>query len=455
MLTKNIIQRRRLVRYKAFGPAILAIALGLPNVALAKFTVNGSQTHTIRRAPDRVTMRIDIAGSVPRFQPGTTTEVPRAGATANDQRIATKRNVYDAITRLVPGARVIATHAAIAPRQLNSNGVETHVWTSNQAITIEAPLSKTAAFDRLRDTVARIDGVQSVSHSSSSVSPGRLNRTRNRAEVQAVKTLSKRATSQAPDAVLTQLALGAGQSYTPQPFAARGMALEAAAAPAESHYGDNAVSASVSGTWQKGGTLPAERKISLSQSATAKPRPDLGGIVISNRSEAPTQAAAVDMHNTKWARVNQLVRQHLGSGYKTVGDSAMVASDSRYGNPASAAQSWTINNVKLAKGGDAKLYALRKALAEENIEVRLTSGLSASRYNAARSGVQKTAARRATFRAQRAATAAGAGLDLGQRDFGLPAVGNEDNLNVASGNRFDVPIQIQTSGSYGFGVNSR
>lgn len=442
------------MRYKAFGPAILAIAIGLPNVALAKFTVNGSQTHTIRRAPDRVTMRIDITGSVPRFQPGTTTEVPRAGATANEQRIATKRSVYDAITRLVPGAKVIATHAAIAPRTISDNGVDKHIWTSNQAITIEAPLSKTAAFDRLRDTVARIDGVQSVSHSSSSVSPGRLSRARNQAEVQAVKTLSKRATSQAPDAVLTQLSLGAAQSYTPQPFAARAMALESAA-PAESHYGDNAISASVSGTWQKGGTLPAERKISLSQTATAKPKPDLGGIVISNRAEAQTKAAAVDLHNTKWARVNQLVRQHLGSGFKTVGDSSMVASEGRYGNPASAAQSWTINNVKLTAGGDSKLYALRKALAQENIEVRLTSGLSASRFNAAQSGVQKTAARRATFRAQRAATAAGAGLDLGQRDFGLPSVGNEDNLNVASGNRFDVPIQIQTSGSFGFGVGPR
>lgn len=439
------------MRSTALTSAILAIVLSLPAGALAKHVVNGSQSHTYRRQPNRLTLSVNIAGTVPRFQGANGAEIPRAGATANDMRVTTKTQVYSAIKRLVPGARVVATHASIAPTQLRQdNGERVDVWRSNQSITITAPRSKQANVDHLRDALSRIDGVVNVGSTSSSLSDGRYRSARNGAEVQAVKKLKKRADKAAPGAQLTQLSLGSASLGSPQPYA-RSMSLESAAAPAESHFGQNAVSASVSGTWQRGGVRPQERRLTLSANAVAKSKPDLGGIVLSNSSQAPTKAAAVEAHNAKWARVNQLVRQHLGAGFKTVGDSSMTASDARSGYPATASQSWTINNVKLTGGGDSKLYALRQALAEENIAVQLTSGITAGRYNKALAGVQKTVARRAAGRASNAAKAAGANLDL-NRDIGLPNVGNEDNLRAASQNRFDVPIQIQGSGSFGFGI---
>jgi hypothetical protein len=400
-------------------------------------------------------MRVDIAGAVSRFQPGQVgAEVPRAAAAANDKRITTKNQVYGAIQRLVPGARVVATHAAIAPAEVRQNGTRTQVWRSNQTITIEAPLSKKGAVDQLRNNIACIDGVVNVSPSNSSVSPGRSRSTRNRAEIRAVQKLKKRAKREAPGATLTQLSLSAASTGTPRPFMeARAMGLESAA-PAESHHGDKAISASVSGTWQHGGKPPKERKVTLTATATANPRPDLGGIVLSNRAEAPTKAAAVNAHNAKWARVNALVRQHLGKGFKTVGDSSMSAREAEHGRPASASQTWTINNVKLGNGGDHRLYALRQALAQENISVQLTSGISAGRFNAARSGAQKTVARRAAYRAKNALTAAGAALNSRQRDTSMPHVGNEDNLRASSNNRFDVPILVQANGTYGFGIAS-
>ena len=46
-------------------------------------------------------------------------------------------------------------------------------------------------------------------------------------------------------------------------------------------------------------------------------------------------------------------------------------------------------------------------------------------------------------------------LNSSVQETTLPSQSNEGNLNVASGNRFDVPIPVQAGGSFKLGIGTQ
>ena len=421
------------------------MGLGGSAVAAGGATRSGSQVHSLRRAPNRLTLSVQIA-STAALQDG-------AGGIASRARSATKGAVLAVVGQSLPGAKVAPSHSRTAMTTVRVEGADQKVWQSSQTVTVTVDAKQQAALDGLRDNLSRMEGVK-VASTVSSMSSGLAASALKSAEQSGIKALRRRAGKGA-----SLVALSLGQQGQGQMQRSRGMesGLESVAmsAPAESFHGDNSVTASVNGTWQSTGVLPARRLVQLSETSMNTATPDRGGIKLSAISEGDSSQAAVEAHNAKWAQVVALVRQHLGQagkGFEVVGDSAMRTQEPGYNRPSYAAsQQLNLRNVDL-RGKTASLYALRNALADMNVSVELTSGLSATRYRAAQRRGTKKLEVNAEQRAASALAAAGETLNGAERDVTIPSQNNEGHLNVSAGQGFSVAIPVQTSASFQFGI---